>query len=264
MTAKNGRLESVALVVPTGGWSFDFTDGDGAHTGTVAAGTYSPTTLHTAFIAQLNAQSANAYTGSIANGEAASGAATFVNADADVTAVTWTSTDLRDALGFSAALPGTGTELGPRTFTGLYGMRGLWLPDCVRAGLYVSGDEGHLEGGPTQTISPQGVVKTITRPTRTKCGPFRWTAVSLARARKYSEAASGGVTARSFERFIRDTMFAEVSYFTPGGKVRLYWDADNSSAYVEMWPKAPADTSTTPLVQEWAGLYSLQIEGWKA
>jgi len=257
MTAHNGRLEVHGIVVPTGGWEFDFTDGDGTHTGTVAAGTYSPTTLLTAFVAELNAQSANTYTGSCANGEGGTGAVTIVNADADVTDVTWTDPDLRDALGFSGDLPMGGTELGPRTFTGLHGMRGLWLPDCTLASPYGALDNGHREGGPVQTVSPLGATKTIVRPVRVRCGPFRWSHVTAARARMARETV-----ARSFERLMADLFFAEVGYITPGCAVRLYWDA-GASDYVEFHPIAPRTTATQLAIEPWTGLYGVSIEGWE-
>ena len=253
MTAHKGRLESQAIIVPVGGWTAAINDGT-VFNATVAAGTYSPTTLAAAFEAALEAGSAAVYSHSIANGEGGSGALTLV-CDSDF-AVTWTSTDLRDALGFAGDLGGGGTD---STYTGTLGMRGLWLPDSPLAAPYVSGDSGHWEGGPTQTVSPLGQTKTITRPTRVKAGPFRWSHVSAARSRQYSET---GVP-RSFERFIRDTMFGQVGYVTPGGKVRLYWDAD-AAGYVEFWPMAPTTTETRKAVEGWAGLYDLSIEGWRA
>lgn len=253
------RLESQALIVPTGGWSFDLADGDGTHAGrTIAAGTYSPTTLFAAFVAELNAASANTYTGSIDNGEGGTGCATFANADADVTDVTWTSTDLRDALGFSGDLPGGGTELGPRTFTGLHGMKGLWLPDCPTSGTYGAQDPGHTEGGVAQTISALGVTKTWVGPARVRQPGLKWSHVTAARARQAAESGAP----RSWERFCREVLRGSLSYFRAGGTVRVVWDTTISGTYTDYRPSVPRTTELARADATWAGLYAVSFEGW--
>lgn len=255
-----GRLESQALVVPTGGWTADVNDGH-AFTITIAAGTYSPTTLATAVEAALEAGAGSTatYSFSIDNGEGGTGRL-VITCDAAFT-VTWTSTDLRDALGYTGNLASSATQ------AATYGMRGLWLPNCPINSQYGVQDAGHLEGGPTQTVSPQGVVKTITRPTRTRSPRFTWSHITANRARKQAEASEtvGGVTAtpRSFERFLRDTMFGEVSYFTPGGAVRLIWDSGTPGTYTDYYPIAPKNTAQDRVDANWAGLYTCVFEGYK-
>lgn len=253
------RLESQALIVPAGGWSFDFTDGDGTHAArVVAAGTYSPTTLLAAFIAELNAASANAYTGSLDTGEDGTGCATFTNADADVTDLTWTSTDLRDALGFSGDLPVGGTELGPRTFTGLYGVKGLWLPGCPTSGAYGAQDPGHTEGGVAQTVSPLGVTKTWVGPSRVRQPGLKWSHVVAARARQSAESGAP----RSWERFCRETLRGALSYFHAGGTVRVIWDTTDSATFTDYRPAVPRTTELTRVDGSWAGLYGVSFKGW--
>lgn len=254
MTATNGRIEALAIVVPTGGWDFDVDDGTFSGTLTVAAGTYSPTTLLAAFVAALNASaSALVFTGTCANGEGGTGKVTVASGGSTHFEITWGDTDLRDALGFSGAnTPDQATQ------TGDYGMAGLWLPDCPRGETYVSGDL-HWEGGPTQTVSPTGVTYTVGRPGRIKAGPFAWSHVSRARARQYSE--TGGV--RSFERLMRDVFFDQCGYIRVGSSLRYYFDADAGTPYVDFYPRAPETTESKRSTEQWTGLYSCSIEGWE-
>lgn len=249
MTVHNGRVET-RVVVPTGGWDVTYNEGGGPVTVTIPAGSYWASDMPTQLQSAIENVSINAWDCTIANGESGTG---LVTIDVPGTAsITWTDTDLRDVLGFTGNLSGAGS------YTGTWGARGMWMPDSPLVSPYTAGDAGHWEGGPVQTISPLGVTKTITRPTRVKCGPFRWTHVSLARARQYSESAP----ARSFERLLRDAFFAQQSYFMPGDIMRLYWNADDS-AYVEFYPQAPASTESIRAHEEWHGLWACSIEGWE-
>ena len=248
--AKNGRLESQAMVLSSA-WTGTLNEGGGAVAWSISPGTYSPTTLATALAATLTA-AGGSYTVSIANGEAGTGKVTIAEGSSTVFTLNWTSTAARDFFGF------TGNLSGSATYTSTYGVLGLWLPDCILKGAYVSGDEGHWEGGPSQTVSPLGATMTLLHPTRVRIGPVVWSHVSAARSRQYSETS--GV--RSFERFVRDTMFGQTAGFTPGGTVRLYWDA-GAGGYVDINPEARETTELGRAVEEYGGLYACSIAGWK-
>ena len=249
-----GAIESQALVVPAGGWACHIVDASATFDATVAAGTYSPTTLAAAWLAALNAGSAEVYTLLDSFSETPGDDGHIkISATGASLAITWTSTDLRDALGY------TGNLSLAQSYDADYGMKGRWLPDCPYLSPYGSADPGHTEGGPTQTVSPLGVTKTIVRPTRVKMPGIRWSHVSAARARQAAETGAP----RSFERFLRETMFGAVSYFRPGGAWRFYWSADNLAVYTDFYPVAPKTTAMDAADAQWRGLYAVEFAGWK-
>ena len=250
-----GALEAQALVVPVGGWTVHVDDGT-VFDATVAAGTYSPTTLLAAFVAALEAGSAQSYSGSIANGEGGTGVVSVVIAGSATFSVTWTSSDLRDALGYTGALGAAKTQ------TSTYCIKGLWLPDCPMSGSYGAADPGHTVGGLVQTRSPLGVIKSISHPTYVELPSVTWTHVSAARTRQAAESGAP----RSWERFCREVIYGNasgVSYFTPGGVVRLIWNADSPGTYTDYYPIAPKTTATPRADAAWSGLYSVSFAGTK-
>lgn len=229
MAATNGRLES-ATVVPAGGWTLTVNDGVAYAATLTAATVYSgPTAVVTALVAALNAAaivagSARTWTGSIASGEAGTGYVTLTcSAGANVTG-TWTTTTLRDFLGFAAGLSGA------ITFTSPSGCLGMWLPDCPISQPFPLGDTGNVESDCSVIVSPAGVTKTIVTATRTRHPGITWSHISLARARQSQEA--NGI--RAFERFVRDCMVGSsgLSYFLPGGDIKVFWDAGSATAQV--------------------------------
>lgn len=237
MTATCGRLEA-ATVVPSGGWTLTVNDG-AAYAGTLTAGTtYSgPTAVVAALVAALNtaaagAGSARTWTGSIASGEQGTGYVTLTcSAGANVTG-TWTTTTLRDYLGWAAGLSGA------ITFTSPSGCLGMWLPDCTAMMPMPLAETGNKQGGISITETPSGVTKVIKTASRTRHPGITWSHVTLARARQASEAS--GV--RSFERFVRDCLRGDtsLSYFRPGGDVKHFPDAGSATATV-YHPRVPND-----------------------
>lgn len=246
---KNGRLEGL-ITIPAGGWQAAINDGAAFNVVLSASVTYTPTELATAFEAALEAGagSGQTYTVTIANGEGGTGKVTFTCTA--VFTVTWTSTALRDALGF------TGNLSGATSYTSTNGLLGMWLPDCPMQYRRPRGNGGFTEGGVSQTISPSGAVKTIVTTSRTKVPPVSWSHVTLARALQESEA--NGV--RSFERFL-GCLRGTPSAFLPGSQVRVYWDAD-MTVYTAIVPRIPESNDLDPVDENWRGLYACQIEGW--
>lgn len=244
------------MVVPVGGWAVAINDGV-AYNATLAAGTYSgPTAVVTAWIAAIQAAaiaagSVKTFVGSIASGEQGTGKTT-ITINSGTFALTWTATNLRNLLGWSAGLAAAGTYTSPS------GCLGMWLPDCTIAQPFPLGDAGNVEASISQTSSPLGATKTIYTSSRTHHPGIAWTHVTLARARQGSEAS--GV--RSWERFVRDCMIGSsgLSYFLPGGDVKIFWNADSASTptpavYHPIVPRSVADAMEPSTGDGYVGLY---------
>jgi hypothetical protein len=239
MAATCGRLEA-SVVIPAGGWAVAVNDGS-AYNATVAAGTYSgPTAVLAALVVSLNAAalaagSARTWTGSIASGEQGTGKTTLTcSAGANVT-LNWTSTNLRNLLGWAANLSGA------ITFTSPSGCLGLFLPDCPISQPFPLADLGNHEADVSQTSSPLGVVHTIRTVSRLRHPGIAWSHVTLARARQSQEA--NGV--RSWERFVRDCLIGTtgLSYLGPGCKVTVWPDAATAGTSQQYHSNAPRSVS---------------------
>lgn len=128
------KFES-AIVVPTGGYSVDLEDDDGNRTVTLPAGVYywrtGSTTLLAAIKTMLDDGAGVTYTVTLDDAtDTSTGRLTITTSDtgpADLGTITWTSTALRDILGFSGTTGITGIPEGAGV-TGSYAVRGLWLP----------------------------------------------------------------------------------------------------------------------------------------
>lgn len=227
--ATNGRLEAL-VTVPTGGWSVAVNDGVAYNASLTAGTTYSgPTALMTAFVAALNtaatgAGSLRTWTGSIASGEAGTGYATLTISAGANTTLNWTTTTLRDFLGWVANLSGA------ITYTSPSGVLGMFLPNCPLYQTIPTATTGMVEANITQTASPTGVTKTVYTTKRTRHPGVTWSHVTAARS--WSSQEAGGV--RSWQRFVEDCLIGSsgLSYFTPGGDVKFFPDAESSTATV--------------------------------
>jgi hypothetical protein len=120
------------ITIPTGGYSVSVTDPGGTSTVTLAAGDYyltKTTGLLAAFKTALdaNATLSGTYTVTLSDtDELATGKVTI--ACNQTYSLTWSSTTLRDILGF------TGNISAVTTSTGASAARYLWLPNCGRTG----------------------------------------------------------------------------------------------------------------------------------
>ena len=249
-----GRLEA-QITIPTGGWTvaITITAIGGPYNVTVAAGTYYPTDLLTSLQTGLNAASGSdgSFTVTASWGEAGTGLVTIAHTVQTVS-FTWTSTDLRDALGYEGDMAAASSHLAE------HHSRGVWLPDCEMAAKYGPYDEGHIETDMGQTISPRGDVHSMLYTTRTFLPSVMWSHVTRTRARVRGEF----YTAESFEQWWRDTQGGELSYFEPCAPVRLYWSAD---AGVYHTYRLTGRTSTTMerSVADWCGLFPIEIAGYR-
>jgi hypothetical protein len=252
-----GRLEA-QITIPVGGWSVSvaITAVVGSpFTVTVAAGTYYPTDLLSTFQTQLNAASGadGVFTVSGSFGESGTGLVTIAHTVETFT-ITWSSTDLRDALGFTGTL--TPAAL---TFTGTRNAQGVWLPDCQLFAERGTNDPGYIQSDRTESVSPRGDVYALKFQHRTVLPMVRWVHVTKPRAKVVSETTVGA----SFEQWWRYTHNAELSYFAVCPPVRLIWDADTSATYHEFRLIGRNTTEMPRVVEGWDGLWTVEIRGIK-
>lgn len=215
-----GRLDA-QITVPSGGWAVavTITAIGGPFTCTIAAGTYFVgTTLLAALQTALDGASGGdgAFTVSASlTDTTGTGLVTIAHATQTIT-MTWTSTDLRDILGFTGTL--TPAAL---TFTGTKHLRGLWLPDSPVDSEY-GGEVGHTETDRTTTVTPTGDVSvTAFGSSRVRMGRTAWSHITRPKARTGAEATTGA----SYETWLLDTHSGRYSYFATAPQIRVYHDS---------------------------------------
>lgn len=254
--AKRGRIEA-RFTVPTGGWTGSYTDSAGTATFTVAAGNYSgPTALLAALVTAIQGLAGaigDTFTGSLSAGESGTGLVT-INATAAPWSITWTSTDLRDALGFAANISAVSAAQ-----TGTKQAKGLWLPNVEKWS--PRGDE--KSGGSNiavtvtttrQLMSESGHVQTLGGGSWKEIRGLRWSGVTDARTLIRYEATAN----ESFEQFWLDTYAGNVSYFQRGSQWTIYWDADLSVTTVTV-PIGLDEFDPSTLVPDWVGRFVVTI-----
>lgn len=227
-----GKLEG-RITVPTGGWTgtIEETTGGGAQTFTVAAGDYyhssgdTGTDLETTFEVALETASSNGYSYTVtpAMGESGTGKTLVGRASGSGNiAIVWTSTDLRDVLGFSQ-----GDVSGAGSYTSADSGRSVWLPDGPGRALNGSSSAGRMVGAYQAQESAAGHYNALMGP-RKRVNAVDWTGVSRSRMWKANEA----VVNQSLEQFIIDVIYGEANWSTrPGGPFRWYPDADTDASY---------------------------------
>lgn len=246
-----GRLEA-QITVPTGGWagSLTVTAIGGPTTFTVPAGTYYPTDFLSQLKTTLDAVFGGdgTFTCSGSFGEAGTGLVT-ISHTVETFTISWTATNMRDALGFAGNLTPAATS-----FAGTKNAQGVWLPNAEIASYYGNGDEGHTETDAGSTESPRGDVKTLVYNTRQVLPSVRWSHVQKANARIAAETTVGA----SFEQWWRYTQGGELSYFEPSAPIRLYWDAATSTYKTYRVPTR-SGTQMERVAPEWDGLYAIDL-----
>lgn len=245
------------VTVPTGGWAvaLTITAIGGPYTVTIPAGTYYPIELLSAFITQLDAASGSDGAFSYVASTAENGDGTLQLLHATQTfSLTWTSTDLRDYLGFTLNLTPAASN-----FIGTASIQGIWLPDCPMSAEYGPSDSGHTESDRSEMVSPRGDVSALKYQSRTVLPSIRWSHVTKPRARISGELVVGA----SFERWWRNTHNGELSYFPVAPKVRVIWDANTLGTYTEYRLVGRSSTEMTRAVPEWSYLWPIEIKGIK-
>ena len=221
-----GRLEAF-ITVPSGVEISATNNGGGPTTVTITAGTYTPTTLCAHLATRLTAARApSSGTWSVALSTGASGTGLVTIAmSAGTYSIAWTSTVLRDVLGFTANI----TTQTSATGTGHH--RGLWLP---KAPLDVEGDP---DAAPKLTD-----LRTTTSPTGGTIGlkgtgmrrhrNVRWSHV----LRRYAIKAAEVTANESLEQWLDDTQFGDGhAWFRVAAPFLAYWDnagSDRAVGYV--------------------------------
>jgi hypothetical protein len=218
----------------------------GPSTVTIAAGSYYPTDLLTEFATQLNASRASGWTVSGAFTEGGTGLVTIHCTNVNWS-ITWTSTTLRDLLGFTGNISAVSVAQ-----TGTNAMKGVWLPDCpisieddATVGAYLSDLR--------QSISPTGSVLSLVGNTYRRHRNVSWSHVSKARAR------ATATTTMAYEAWFYDTQMGGNASFAAGSRVALYVDATTPTllGYYQL-----ADVNTTDMdqsVQGWAGRWKVSL-----
>lgn len=148
------------VVVPTGGYSLTLTLSGLPVVCTLAAGTYYLGTLLTALAAAISTATAATWTVVCDDdANASTGRITISTAGSPgLTLVTWTSTALRDLLGYT----GSETITGGNSVQGAGHSRYLWLPDVGRGpALAPDGTAGILESDGVMSLAPSGNIKVL-------------------------------------------------------------------------------------------------------
>lgn len=247
------------ITVPSGGWSISVTEVPAAtSTVTIPAGDYYMLQGATGILATLEAQlNANAtlagnyivtcpYTTDTANGKVSismfGGATSFT--------LTWTSTDLRDALGWTGNLTPTGV-----TFTSQGQAKYIFFPNCGRRAtspdITVAGQTmGMPEFDYTASVSPSGSVATAVYGTRYR-DQLEWPSLKGYKTWKLLETT----TNESFQTWLVDLMAMG------GGTFRYFPDRSSDTVYAELVFDEATELRANPFVQGWAGAQSLWSVG---
>jgi len=250
MPPTRGRLEG-RITIPTGGWTGTIDDSNvaGAAAFSVAAGTYylssaggAGFSLIAALETALNtATPTDTITVALSAGEAGTGKVTITSTG--TAAIVWTSTALRDVLGFVGNLA-AGT-----TWTGTYQARNLWLPNCPYKAMNGVGlwrgwresDCRSVENAAGYVFAHMGQQKEV--------NALSWNSVARSLVWEANEATEGA----SWERFAQDAIWGVASWGTPGGPIRFHPDANDSAVWVTYKVPGFNDIKTEPLIEDYAG-----------
>ncbi len=244
--SKGGRLEA-QMTVPVGGWAVSATNAAGGPTVvTVPAGSYYGSDLLTTFAAQLNASRPPGWTVTASLGEGGTGLVT-INCSSTPWSITWTSTDLRNALGFTGNIVAVSSSQ-----VGTSSLDGVWIPDCpmARRDTQYGND---IVSDRRDSISPDGSVFTLVGNTHLRHPPITWSHVSRARAQLPDRNSW-------YQWVVRTQLAASVSYFAPGSQFNLYIDADANTLSNLSPLKAPGLVDTKgmePSVAGWDGRWRI-------
>jgi hypothetical protein len=156
----------------------------------------------------------------------------------------WSSTYLRDLLGFTGTLTPSATS-----FTGTAQAQCLWLPNCGRSGvLGPEGSNGHVQTDHTCVIAPSGAHRTLAYTAR-YVDTMNFAMVQGRKAFIKHETTAN----ESFERFHLDV----IAY---GHSIRYYADRSDDAGSVypnRTWFTKGGDYSPTPVISQWVGANSL-------
>ena len=241
------KLEGL-ITVPSGNWTFQYYDG-ATWTVTIPAANYylsSPGNASAGLLAtvqyQLNVIPNNTCTVTMSS---TTGKVTITNTEpANFQITEWTSTALRDVLGFTAVLGPDNT-----TFTSPEAAESLFLPNCGRGPSYLApdGDEGAEESDLTIAVSPAGNVRAYGYGRRF-VDALDFPALKSSKTWISDESTVN----ESLQRFWRAIM-------ATGTRFRYYPQADVDGTYVT-WIAEAATFQPKPVVPGWDNANALY--GW--
>ncbi len=242
------------ITIPTGGWSIsvqEFTPNAGPATVTVPAGDYFWTSTASGgsasflatLVSQLNANAtlSGTYSASLSDDNlAATGKITLSATGVTTFSVTWTSTTMRDRMGF------TGTLSSAATYTSTEHAELLWLPPVTMdSPEFPPGGIGWQVSDYTATVSPSGYSKRIAYARRYQ-GVVKYRQLIASKVWSSQEVTVN----ESLETFWEDAINA-------GLAVRYHRDRTSDSTYVN-WVLLGGDRfKPSPDVPGWVGAKSL-------
>ncbi len=243
--------------VPTAGWSGAVTEvggGGGPHTFTIPAGDYyhSSTgtgagTLGAVFKTIIEATSATGtYTIACAAGENGTGKYTISATGITTFAITWTTTDFRNAMGFTGDIAAT------LSATGGSQARSLWLPTCAPSDTINGYSAGREVSDKAGVVTASGQYFGFAGESRTE-QRIVWKAISRAKTWLVNETTVNA----SCQKFWRDVIKGEAGW-TPkaGGPLRWYPDAASAS-YFEFCATEWGNFDPQAVAAGWTGLYTI-------
>jgi hypothetical protein len=172
----------------------------------------------------------------------------------DIVSLTWTSTALRDAIGWTAGITSTVTEvIGPQV------ARGVWIPGVdhrfSRYGhLGGTAEKGDLITDYRATVGPTGTVHALYSTQHRRHRGIRWDGVPSNRAKQHHEV----VVDESFEAFALDCMTNRFSLIPVNPYVKLSWTTEAGPTTVGrlLWP---AVFEMQTLITGWSGRYVVSL-----
>lgn len=248
--AFGGRVEAY-LTVPVG-VAISATNSVGGPTSVaIIAGSYSATTLLAHVVAQLNLLRPSGWTGTLSTGAVGTGRATL-NCTG-TWSIAWTSTTLRDALGFTADFVGVSAAQ-----IATNGMRGLWMPDCP---MQLDGDPARapLVSDLRVTLSATGNVFGVSGSKMYRHKNIKWSHVP--RSRVHSAVASTPVNC--WETWVTQTQIGNaVPWVGPAASFDIYDHNEvklGSDKPVAAWRIFPAlgNVEPTKSSPDWVGLWEI-------
>lgn len=246
MGAKRGRLEGKFTFAAN--LTQNFTSTAGTDAVTITAGTYTWTELYNSLDTQVGTNSQIVL--ALSRSETGTGRFTLTCAAGNMT-VTWTSTTLRDVLGFTINVSGT------QSATGANQVKGMWLPNVPKLSKHGDDDSGRLVTDLHTTTGPQGHMSSFVANSYRVHEGLAWNGVAAAKAKTHHETLTG----ESLETFWTDVILGGKSYFKPNAECLFFWDAgDTATADAVVgrfinWQTFDPSTS----VLGWVGRYNVAL-----
>lgn len=263
-TTIGGRWEAF-FTVPSSVAISVTTNAGGPTTVNITAGTYTARSLCAHLQAVLIAQrpvTAGTWTVTLSTGRGGTGRVTIAVTNGTYS-ISWTSTLLRDLLGFASNIT---TQT---TATGTIVHAGVWMPSCPLV------TDLHPTSAPKRTDNrstkgPQGEVVTLGGLKEYVHKGIRYSHVDVGRIREVDASTPGN----SLEAWLDDTQFGDShTWFSRGSAFQIYWDNGGEETLVGKdlnsntgpangWRFSPAIESMEAHVRrvgDWLGMWSVSM-----